>query len=92
MPKFLIEVKHNNDYQGCIRALDALVTQGSHLVSHADFGCEDGVHCCWLVVEVSNRTEAELIVPPQFRGDARIVQLRKWAPEEIAAMAKELKP
>ena len=91
MPKFLIEVKHADDYKGCVKALDVFKTQGSHLMSHAEFGCEDGVHCGWLVVEVSNRTEAELIVPPVFRGDARIIQLRRWAPEEVAAMVEELK-
>jgi hypothetical protein len=86
MPKFLIEVKHPDDRSGCVKALDVLVRQGSHLMSHADFGCEDGVHCGWLVVDVGSRTEAELMVPPVYRSDARIVQLRRWAPEEIAAM------
>jgi hypothetical protein len=92
MPKFLIEVKHADDYAGCVKALDALRALGSHLVSHADFGCEDGVHCGWLVVDVADRDEAELIVPPALRADARIIQLRRWSPDEIAAMVKGLQP
>ena len=90
MPKFLIEFRHADDYEGCVRALDAIVTLGSHLISNAEFGCEDGVHCGWMVVEVSNRGEAELIVPPALRSDARVIQLRRWSPEEITAMAREL--
>ena len=91
MPKYLIEIEHPDDAEGCIRALEALSTLGSHLVSNADFGCEDGVHCGWLLVEVSDRKEAELIVPPPLRHDARVIQLRRWSPEEITAMASELK-
>ena len=67
-----------------------LSTLGSHIVSHADFGCEDGVHCGWLVVDVNDRNEAELIVPPPLRADARVIQLRRWSPEEITAMVREL--
>lgn len=90
MPKFLIEFRHADDYEGCVRALDAIATLGSHLVSHADFGCEDGVHCGWMVVEVGDRREAELIVPPPLRADARVIQLRRWSPEEITAMVRDL--
>jgi hypothetical protein len=90
MPKFLIELKHADDYKGCVKALDALATHGSHLVSHADFGCADGVHCGWLVVDVGTRGEAELIVPPQLRDGARVIELRRWKPEEISAMVKQL--
>jgi hypothetical protein len=90
MPKFLIEIQHPDDAEGCIRALEALSTLGSHLVSNADFGCEDGVHCGWLMVDVSSRREAELIVPPPLRQDARVIALRRWSPEEITAMVREL--
>lgn len=90
MPKFLIEFRHADDYEGCVRALDAIATLGSHLVSNAEFGCEDGVHCGWMVVEVNDRREAELIVPPALRPDARVIQLRRWSPEEITAMVREL--
>jgi hypothetical protein len=90
MPKFLIEFRHADDYEGCVRALDVLSTLGSHLVSNAEFGCEDGVHCGWMVVEVNDRREAELIVPPALRPDARVIQLRRWSPEEISAMVREL--
>jgi len=90
MPRFLIEVRHANDVEGCLKALDAFMTFGSHLVSQAEFGCEDGVHCGWLVVEVPSRADAQLAVPPQLRADTRIVQLRKWTPEEIRSMVEQL--
>ena len=52
MPKFLIEVRHSDEHEGCVKALNAIIQHGSHLATHADFGCEDGVHTGWLIVDV----------------------------------------
>jgi len=90
MARFLIELRHADDYAGCVKALETLRTLGSHLVSHAEFGCEDGVHCGWLTVDVADRDEAEAIVPPALRADSRVIRLRHWAPEEITALARSL--
>ena len=90
MPRFLIEIRHSDEYEGCVKALDAIVNFGSHLVTNAEFGCEDGEHAGWLIVELDTRAEALQMIPPKLRDGARIVQLRKWTRAEIEAMMKEL--
>ena len=90
MARYLIEVPHANDHDGCIRALDAITRHGSHLVTHADFGCEDSVHVGWMIVDVDDQETAKQMVPPQFREDARIVKLRNWTREQIEEMVKGL--
>ncbi len=90
MPKFLIEFHHSSEYEGCVRALDAIQQYGSHLITNADWGCSDGVHTGWLIVDMDNREEARLLVPPQYRADSRIVQLRKFTRDEIQQMKREL--
>ena len=90
MARFLIEIQHADDFEGCVKALDAIVNFGSHLVTNAEFGCEDGEHCGWLIVEVDTRAEALQMIPPKLRDGARIVQLKKWSRAEIEAMMKEL--
>ncbi len=90
MARYLIEVRHSNDHDGCVRALDAISRHGSHLVTHADFGCGDGVHTGWLAVEVDDADEARQMIPPQYRNDASVVRLRKWTREEIEDMMKKL--
>lgn len=92
MPTYLIEVRHADDNQGCVRALHALDQSGSHFVTHADFGCADGDHRGWLKVEVENRQMAEQIVPPEFRSEVRIVELQKFTREEIQQMMKQYQP
>jgi len=49
MPRFLIEIRHSDEYEACVRAFDAIVNFGSHLVTNAEFGCEDGEHAVWLI-------------------------------------------
>jgi hypothetical protein len=86
MSRFLIEIKHSDDAEGCVRSLEAIVNQGSHLVTNAEFGCEDGVHSGWLIVDVESREAACQIVPPPFREDSRVVELRTWTKDEIREM------
>jgi hypothetical protein len=63
---------------------------GSHLVTQADFGCEDGVHSGWMIVDVDSREEAMQMVPPPYRSDAVIVKLRRWSQEQIREMMEKL--
>lgn len=89
MPTYLIEVQHDGKPESCIRALHALDRYGSHFVTHANFGCADGTHCGWLTVDVESRDAAELIVPPEFRSMARVVEIQKFTREEIRRLMEQ---
>lgn len=78
MPRFLIEVPHESDTVACSRAVQVFLSTGSHFLSNADWGCLDGVHSAWMVVEVADKAEALGIVPPAFRSRARIVGLNRF--------------
>jgi len=85
MPRYLIELSHGDEYKACTRALQALERHGSHLVTNADWGCKAGVHRGWLIVELDTRAEATMMVPPEFRDDARIVELNRYSREEVVS-------
>jgi hypothetical protein len=91
MPRYLIEVKHDEGHAACVRALDAIESYGSHFFTNADWGCKDGVHSCWVIADLENRDEAKLMIHPEFRHDARIVQLNKFTRDEIARLVAGLK-
>ncbi len=86
MARFLIEVPHDADVAGCARVVDTFLKTGSHFLSNADWGCHDGQHKAWLVVDVADKDEARHILPPQFRASARIVALNKFTLDEIGAI------
>ena len=84
MARYLIEVHHTDDYHGCKKALRSILRNGSHFVTQADWGCDDGVHTGWLIADVEDRNIARMIVPPELRPDARIVELSHWTRRQIA--------
>jgi hypothetical protein len=75
MKKFLIEVPHDSDKKACEHAIQVFRESGSHYLTKAEWGCMDGEHKSWIIVEVESKEEARLIVPPLFRTTARIIQL-----------------
>ena len=46
MQRYLIEVPHEPEELACARVIQTFLDTGSHYLTHADWGCEDGVHCC----------------------------------------------
>jgi hypothetical protein len=86
MARFLIEVPHEAEKTSCARAVQTLLKTGSHFLTHADFGCMDGEHKAWIIVDVENKEEARTILPPAFRSQAKITRLNYFSLEEIDAL------
>ena len=86
MRRFLIEVPHEAERVVCARVVEVFLKTGSHFLTHADWGCMDGVHSAWLIVDAGNKEEARMVVPPQFRSQAKIVGLNKFKVEQIEAI------
>jgi hypothetical protein len=83
MARFLIEVPHEAEVIACAKVVQVFLTSGSHFLTHADWGCKDGDHHAWIIVDLDSRDEARALLPPAFRAQARIVKLNKFSIEEI---------
>jgi hypothetical protein len=92
VPRFFIEVPHEAEGLACARAIHVFLTSGSHFLTHADWGCKDGVHSAWLIVDVGSKAEAMGIVPPAFRAGARIVGLTSFSLDQIEAILRRHRP
>jgi hypothetical protein len=90
--RFLVEVPHEASMVPCARAVQVLLKSGSHFLTRADWGCKDGEHKAWIIVEVANRQEARAIVPPEFREQARVVQLNSFSLDEIEGILRDHHP
>jgi hypothetical protein len=86
MAKFLIEVPHEATTEACIRAVDAFLRSGSHFLTHADWGCQDGDHRAWVMLEVDSREEARNVIPPIFQAQAKIIKLNTFTTAELEHM------
>jgi hypothetical protein len=83
MTKFLIEVPHEAEKAACARAIQIFLQTGSHFLANADWGCSDGEHKAWLILEVESKEDARSVLPPSFRAEARIVQLNRYTLTEV---------
>jgi len=90
MKRYMIVLRHQDDYEGCVQALRVIDHYGAHLLTRADWGCHDGIHSGWIVVEVGSREEALRLVPPELRSEVEVVQLNRFTREEIASMVAGL--
>lgn len=83
MQKYLVEVPHDPDVKTCANVVHIFLASGSHFLSQADWGCRDGIHSAWMVIEANDKEEVRNIIPPSFRSHARIVGLNKFTMEEV---------
>lgn len=88
MDRFLIEVPHEGTAYACARAAELLMRTGSHFLTHADFGCVDGVHKAWLIIETETKDEARNVVPPELRPIANIVRLNQFTAGQIEELKR----
>jgi len=88
MPRFLIEVTHDNEPMACIMVAEAFARSGSHFLTRADWGCQDGEHKAWLIVEVGSKQEAQNIVPSEFRQQSRVIGLNAFTLEQVGEMRR----
>jgi hypothetical protein len=82
MDRFLVEIPHDPGEASCRAAHKVFAESGSHYLTHADFGCEDGVHNAWLIIEAGDHDEARLVSPPAYRKMARATKLKRYAMTE----------
>jgi len=89
MPRYLIEVPHANSKDSCEQAVRAFFAEGSHFLTHADWGCADDEHKAWLIADLDSKDEARQILPSLVRKQARIVLLEQYTYADIHGGGEE---
>jgi hypothetical protein len=87
MAKYLIESPHTKEE--CLQVLDDTLALGSGVLAQYQFGCMDGDHTSWAIVEAGSKEEALRMVPALVRSKARIVALNTFTPEQIRSFHQQ---
>lgn len=78
MDRYLIESPHDEvDCENIFRQLAA-----AGYLHNFEWGCEDGVHCGWAIIETDSPAHASQIVPWSVREKARVIKLVKFENQE----------
>ncbi len=84
MDRYLIETPHTAE--DCKLLIDQIYAMG--YLYHFDWGCSDGVHSGWAIIEAEDEAQARLAVPSIVRNKARVVRLTKYTgdPKDLEQM------
>ena len=83
MTKYLIEVPHEAKKEACEQAVQIFLDTGSHFLTNADWGCKDGEHKAWMILNIDSKEQARNILPPAFRRQAKIIKLIKFSIDNL---------
>lgn len=78
MTRYLIEVSHEDSKDACNQAVQAFMETGSHFMTNADWGCGDGEHKAWFIVDLDSKDQAMQILPPLLRENAKVIELQQF--------------
>lgn len=82
MDRFLVISPHTD--ADCKDAIQQVYFAG--YITHFDWGCKDGDHTGWVIIEAENAKEALMVVPSGQRQNARAVRLAKFTAADIEEM------
>ena len=82
MKRFIVISDHSAE--DCVRALKETLAIG--YLTHFDWGCKDGTHTGWAVLEAEEKAQALMSVPTFLRDKARVVRLTKYRADTVEAM------
>ncbi len=84
MPTYLIKSAH--DSKQCIRALDEELAKGPDVLDQFVYGCHDGDHTGYAIVEAASKEDAMSLVPDMLQPNAVITQVDKYNADDIRAL------
>jgi hypothetical protein len=82
MERYLVVSPHTKG--DCVKALREVYAVG--YITHFEWGCKDGDHTGWLILEAENAQQALMVVPAMQRHSAKAIKLVKFTPQDIEGM------
>ena len=82
MDRYLVVSKHTQ--HDCVKALKAVESIG--YITHFEWGCKDGDHSGYVIIEADSHEEAKMCVPSYERANATAIRLNKFSVEDVKRM------
>jgi hypothetical protein len=67
----------------CLDALDEMLAKGSGSLDKFVFGCKEGDHTGYAIVEAENRSAALNVLPDMMQETACVAKVDRFTPAEI---------
>jgi hypothetical protein len=81
MSRYLIASRHTPEQ--CTQALDEVLAKGTDILDKFVYGCKEGDHTGYAIVDADRLSNAMALVPDFLQEDACITKVTKFSPAEI---------
>ena len=92
MARYMIQTFHDDAHTECERISGSIQQAGAHFVANAEWGCADGNHTAWLILETETERDAWLAVPPALRRTASVTELMRFSFNELMSIGRKASP
>ncbi len=83
MARYLIASPHTREQ--CLRALDEEAAKGAEVLDKFVYGCKEGDHTAYAIVDARSLSDALAMVPDFLQEDACISKVDSYSAEDIRA-------
>jgi len=84
MTRYMIASKH--EPEECLRALDEELAKGPAVLDRFVYGCKEGDHTGYAIVDAKSLSDALAMVPDFLQEKACITKVDKFTPAEIKSL------
>ncbi len=84
MARYMIASRH--DPEECLRALDEELAKGPGTLDKFAYGCKEGDHTGYAIVEAKKLSDALALVPDFLQESACITKVDKFSPADIKSL------
>ena len=89
MKKFLVEMSHTREE--CLRALDSVLEKGGpDYLDKFEWGCADGNHTGWAVIEGKSKSAVRDTIPKSVQDESHVTEVDKFTPEQLRKFHEEI--
>ena len=81
MRRYLLESPHTKEE--CLKELDEVMQVGRHVLNKFYWGCSQGDHTGYALVDADNESKALNVVPGFIRNKAKAIEVQQFTPEQI---------
>jgi len=87
MDRYLVISHHT--LEDCKMAVKHFFSFHASYMTHFDWGCKDGDHNAYAIIEADSHENAKMAVPPLLRDKTTVIKLTHFTPEMFPDLMKD---
>lgn len=84
MRRYMLESPHTKEE--CLKELEGIMSEGRNVLDKFYWGCSQGDHTGYAIVDADDELKALNLVPGFIRNKAKAIEVQQFTPEQIKSL------